>query len=85
MPATVEFLLGHLNYVIVVFLMMAGLWIVFASRNLIKRMIGLGVFQSSIGLFYITLGKVTGGTAPIIIDKGSDAAKALAAPLDPAY
>ena len=83
------FLLGHLNYVVVVFLMMAGLWIVFASRNLIKRMIGLAIFQSSIGLFYITLGKVLGGTAPIIIDKASLAGhrvvSALAAPLDGAY
>jgi multicomponent Na+:H+ antiporter subunit C len=85
MRITPEFVVGHINYAVVIFLMMAGLWIVFASRNLIKRMIGLAIFQSSIGIFFISLGKVAGGTAPIVIDKASDAAKALAAPLDPAY
>ena len=89
MSIHLDFVLGHVSYVFVVFLMMAGLWIVFASRNLIKRMIGLAIFQSSIGLFYIALGKVAGGTAPIIIDRarlaGQHAAGALAAPLDPAY
>jgi multicomponent Na+:H+ antiporter subunit C len=84
-PISLDFLIGHIVYVLVVFLLVAGLWIVFASRNLIKRMIGLAIFQSSIGLFYIALGKVTGGTAPIVIDKASEAGKALAAPLDPAY
>jgi multicomponent Na+:H+ antiporter subunit C len=88
-PISLDFLIGHIVYVLVVFLLIAGLWIVFASRNLIKRMIGLAIFQSSIGLFYIALGKVTGGTAPIVIDKASEAGRkvssALAAPLDPAY
>jgi multicomponent Na+:H+ antiporter subunit C len=80
-----NFILAHLNYVAVVVLMMGGLYIVFSSGNLIKRMIGLAVFQTSTGLFYISLAKVSGGTAPIIIDAASDDAKALAAELDPAY
>lgn len=79
-------LLGtHFNYVAVVVLMMIGLFIVFSSRNLIKRMIGLAIFQTSTGLFYISLGKVAGGTAAIRLDGASPEAQALAATLDPAY
>lgn len=80
-----SFILSHLNYVAVVVLMMAGLFIVFSSRNLIKRMIGLAIFQTSTGLFYISLGKVSGGTAAIAIDAASKQGKALASQLDPAY
>ena len=75
----------HFNYVVVVILMMAGLFIVFSSGNLIKRMIGLALFQSSTALFYISLGKVSGGTAAITLDAQSADGQALAAQLDPAY
>ncbi|MBI1360999.1 MAG: Na+/H+ antiporter subunit C [Alphaproteobacteria bacterium] len=80
-----SFLLGHFNYLIVVFLMMGGLWITFSSRNYIKRMIGLALFQTSVGLFYISLGKVAGGTAAIVLDKTSKAGEALNAHLSPDY
>ncbi|MCC6827324.1 MAG: cation:proton antiporter subunit C [Novosphingobium sp.] len=79
-------LLGtHFNYLAVVVLMMIGLFIVFSSRNLIKRMIGLAIFQTSTGLFYISLGKVAGGTAAIRLDAASPEGMALAATLDQAY
>jgi multicomponent Na+:H+ antiporter subunit C len=58
---------GLYNYWIAIFLMMAGLYIVIAQGNLIKKMVGLSVFQASVFIMYITMGKVTGGTAPIII------------------
>jgi len=57
---------GLYNYWIVVFLMMAGLYIVIARGNLIKKLVGLNVFQASVFILYITMGKVEGGTAPII-------------------
>jgi len=79
------FLLSHYNYLVVAVLMMGGLFIVFASRNLVKKMIGLAIFQGSAAVLYITLGKVAGGTAAIRLDAGSTAGKALAAKLDPAY
>ena len=56
------------NYWIVVFLMMAGFYIVIAHDNLVKKIIGLNVFQSSVFILYITFGKVQGGTAPIIAE-----------------
>ena len=54
------------NYIIVIILMMTGLFIVIARKNLIKKLIGLSIFQTSVFLFYISLGKVAGGTAPIL-------------------
>ena len=57
---------GLYNYWIDVFLMMAGLYIVVARGNLIKKLVGLNVFQASVFLLYISMGKVEGGTAPII-------------------
>ena len=58
--------LGLYNYWIVIFLMMAGFYIVVAHDNLVKKLIGLNVFQASVFILYITFGKVTGGTAPIM-------------------
>ncbi len=58
---------GLYNYWIAIFLMMAGLYIVMAHANLVKKMVGLSVFQASVFILYITMGKVTGGTAPIVI------------------
>ncbi len=54
------------GYWIIIALMMTGLYIVFAATNLIKRLVGLSIFQTSVFVFYITLGKVAGGTAPIL-------------------
>ena len=56
---------GLYNYWIVVILMMTGFYIVIANRNLMKKLIGLGIFQTSVFLLYITMGKIAGGTAPI--------------------
>lgn len=56
------------NYAIVIILMMTGLYVVFASRNLIKKLVGLAVFQTSVFLLYITIGKVAGGQPPILVD-----------------
>lgn len=60
---------GLYNYWIVIFLMMAGFYVVIARGNLIKKLIGLNVFQASVFVLYISMGKITGGTAPII-EKG---------------
>lgn len=59
---------GHLTYFITVFLMVAGLFIVIARDNLIKKLVGLGIFQTSVYLLYIAPGKLVGGTAPILSD-----------------
>lgn len=60
--------LDYFNYWIVVFLMMAGFYIVIAHDNLIKKIVGLNIFQASVFVLYISFGKISGGTAPIIAD-----------------
>lgn len=62
-----EQFLGLYNYWIVIFLMMTGFYIVIARENLIKTIIGLNIFQASVFLLYITMGKIEGGTAPILV------------------
>ena len=56
------------NYLIVICLMMGGLFIVISQNNLVKKLVGLAIFQTSVFLFYITVGKMVGGTAPILPD-----------------
>jgi len=57
---------GHYAYWVTVFLMVAGLYIVIARGNLVKKLIGLSIFQTSVYLLYIGPGKLIGGTAPIV-------------------
>lgn len=56
---------GLINYWAAVFLMMAGFYVVIAQGNLIKKLVGLGLFQASVFILYITIGKVSDGNAPI--------------------
>ena len=60
--------LGLLNYWMVVVLMMTGFYIVIAHNNLVKKIVGLNIFQVSVFVFYITMAKVKGGTAPILAE-----------------
>lgn len=60
--------LGHFSYWITVFIMVAGLFIVIARANLVMKLVGLGIFQTSVYLLYIAPGKLVGGTAPIIAE-----------------
>ena len=61
-----EFIAVHYNYWVVIFLMMAGLYVVVSRGNLVKKIVGLNIFQVSVFLLYISIGKVEGGTAPIL-------------------
>jgi len=61
--------LGLFNYWVVIFLMMTGFYVVIAKGNLVKKIIGLNVFQASVFLLYISVGKVRDGTVPILSDK----------------
>jgi len=59
-------LLAHYNQWITIFLMVAGLYIVIARGNMIKKLVGLSIFQTSVYLLYLSAGKVLGGSPPII-------------------
>lgn len=65
-------LIGSYNYWIVIILMMAGFYTVISRGNLVKKLIGLNLFQTSVFLFFITMGKISGGTAPILMHGGTN-------------
>ena len=60
------FLAGYAIYWLFIILMMTGFYIVVSRGNLIKKIIGLNLFQTSVFLLYVSIGKVSGGTAPIL-------------------
>lgn len=64
-----DFIISKFNYWISILLMMIGLYGMIAKNNLIKKIIGMNIFQVSVFLFYISMGKVKGGTAPIHWEK----------------
>lgn len=59
-------ILGHYNYWIVIFLMMAGFYTVISRGNLVKKVVGLNIFQTSVFIMFISVGYVEGGSAPIL-------------------
>ena len=61
-------ILGLFNYWVVVVLMMIGFYIVIAHGNLVKKIVGLTIFQTSVFIFYISMAKIEGGSAPILVD-----------------
>ncbi len=63
-----DFVVSHYNYLIAIFLMMIGFYTVISRGNLIKKIVGLNIFQVSVFLIYISLSTVKGGAAPIITE-----------------
>lgn len=64
----IDIILGHYNYWIVIFLMMSGFYTVISRGNLIKKIAGVNIFQTSVFLLYISIGYVSDGTPPIIAE-----------------
>jgi multicomponent Na+:H+ antiporter subunit C len=62
-----EFIIGKFNYWIYILLIIIGLYGMMAKNNLMKKLIGMNIFQWAIILFYISIGAKRGGTIPIIM------------------
>ncbi len=60
--------LGLFNYWVVIFLMMVGFYALISRSNLVKKVVGLNIFQTSVIIFYVSTGKIIGGTAPILVE-----------------
>ncbi|NLT69323.1 MAG: cation:proton antiporter subunit C [Verrucomicrobiaceae bacterium] len=79
----VEFFLNtvkpNFNYWVYVILMMVGLWSLIAKNNLIKKIMGLAIFQTAIILFYVSLGVKDGATIPVLEQVPVEAAGTVAA------
>jgi multicomponent Na+:H+ antiporter subunit C len=67
-----EHLYTHWNYLGCIALMMIGLYIAISRGNLVKKIMGINVFQASVILLYVSMGKIAGGTAPILIEGRGD-------------
>jgi len=63
-----NYFLGLYNYWIVIILMMTGFYMVISRPNLVKKMAGLFIFQTSVFILFISMAKVEGGTAPILVE-----------------
>ncbi|HEX9903711.1 MAG TPA: cation:proton antiporter subunit C [Propylenella sp.] len=59
-------LIEHYNYVVTILLMVTGLYIMVARSNMVKKLVGLAIFQTSVYLLYLEPAKIVGGTAPIL-------------------
>ena len=59
-------ILGLYNYWIFIVLMMCGFYVVISRGNLVKKLVGLNIFQTSVFILYISMGKIAGGSAPIL-------------------
>lgn len=62
------FVIEHFTYWITIFVAVTGLYVIIARGNLIKKLVGLSIFQTSVYLLYIAPGKLIGGTAPVIAE-----------------
>ncbi len=70
-----EHFVSHYNYWVVIFLMMVGFYILISRGNLIKKIVGLNVFQTAVFMLYISMSKITGGTPPILVKDPHGAAE----------
>lgn len=73
MEEILRLIIAKYNYWIYVTLMMIGLYAMIAKNNLVKKIVGMNIFQTAIILFYISIGVKKGGTIPIV-QGGHDAA-----------
>lgn len=69
MDTMISLFSSHYNYWMVILLMMIGLYVAISRGNLIKKVVGLNLFQTAVFMLYISMGKITGGTAPILTGK----------------
>ena len=58
---------GTFHYILIMALMMTGIYLILSRSNMIKSIIGLNLFQVAVIMFYVSMGRVENGTAPILI------------------
>ncbi|MCA8918494.1 MAG: cation:proton antiporter subunit C [Planctomycetes bacterium] len=68
-----QIVLDYYNYWICIILMMVGFYGVIAKTNLIKKALSMSLFQTGVLVFYISIGKVDGGTGPVLDEANPEA------------
>lgn len=71
-----DFIIGKYNYWIYIVLMMIGFYAMIAKRNLVKKVVGMNIFQTAIILFFVSIGSKKGGATIPIIPHGEEAVNA---------
>ena len=71
-----EFVIGRYNYWIYIVLMMIGFYAMIAKRNLVKKIVGMNIFQTAIILYFVSIGSKKGGATIPIIRAGETAVNA---------
>ncbi len=66
MMSLLQTIIENYNQWVTVFLMVSGLYIVIARGNMIKTLVGLSLFQTSVYLLFLSPGKIVGATPPIL-------------------
>lgn len=66
MSEILQFIVAKYNYWVYIALMMIGLYAMIAKNNLIKKIVGMNIFQTAIILFYVSIGAKKGATIPIV-------------------
>lgn len=66
MEALVSMVIAKYNYWAVILLIVIGLYAMIAKQNMVKKIIGMNIFQTAIILFYVSIGAKRGATLPII-------------------
>lgn len=77
----IELLATRYAYVTFILLVSIGLYMVIASPNLVKKVIGVNLFQTGIFLFFVAAAYVEGGTTPVVSDDPAGPASAVVSPL----
>lgn len=70
---SIQFLVQNINYIGSSFLFVIGLYTVLTHPNLIKKIIGINIMETSVFLFFVSIGFIRGGRAPILQLDGSPA------------
>ncbi|ELZ21261.1 cation:proton antiporter subunit C [Natrinema limicola] len=77
----IELLTSHYTYVLVFVLLGLGIYMTIASENLVKKLIGVSLFQTAIFLFFISMAYIEGGSAPIVPAEADPGRLMVASPL----
>lgn len=72
-----EYIISKYNYWMYIVLILIGFYAMMAKNNLMKKLIGMGIFQWAIICYFMSIGSKSGGTVPIISEHGSDVIRAI--------
>jgi multicomponent Na+:H+ antiporter subunit C len=64
----IDALMTKYNYWMYIALMMIGFYAMIGKKNLVKKLIGMNIFQTAIILYYISIGVKKGGTVPVLME-----------------